>query len=386
VLQNYLGGKYTLEVTADRLDQLLDAAVNRLITDNPQWNFDKNWDILPDKLHSETGNAQENPPFVRFIPYTLLGSFLVGLVSVIAINRRQIWRAFCKKKGIYPFIIPTFLLLVTFSYYPIFSAFYHSLFDWMGDGQSIWVGLANFKELFSDPVMGESSVNAVKLILFGIAVSVIVPLAAAELIFHIKSKRIQYIYRVLFVVPMVVPIIVILLIWGIIYDYEIGVINQLMRAVGLGNCVQAWLADPKLVLYSLMFLGFPWVGGFSLLIYSAGLQGISHDVLDSCKIDGASGLRRIFHIDIPLIMGQIKLLVVLGFIGGVQGFQTQLLLTGGGPGYASMVPGMYLYENAITYDRMGYACAIGVVLFIIVLTLTYANMKYLKSSTEYEAK
>jgi raffinose/stachyose/melibiose transport system permease protein len=132
----------------------------------------------------------------------------------------------------------------------------------------------------------------------------------------------------------------------------------------------------------LMFMGFPWVGGFGLLIYYAGLQNISSDVFDSARIDGATGWTRFRFVDLPLLLGQIKLLVVLGFIGGLQGFQTQLLLTNGGPGYSTMVPGMHLYQNAITFDRMGYACAIGVALFVVILAITYINMKYIRSSAE----
>jgi len=142
------------------------------------------------------------------------------------------------------------------------------------------------------------------------------------------------------------------------------------------------LGNPRIALYSLMAVGFPWIGGFSLLIYFAGLQAIPVDVLDSCKLDGATGWSRIKNVDIPLVMAQTKLLMILGFIGGLQGFQTQLILTNGGPGYSTTVPGLHLYQNAMAYDRMGYACAIGVVLFIVILGLTYLNTKYLKSSAE----
>src|SRR5262249_48113090 len=134
-----------------------------------------------------------------------------------------------------------------------------------------------------------------------------------------------------------------------------------------------------------IFIGFPWVGGFALLIYYAGLQNIATDVFDSARIDGATGLTRFRAIDLPLLMGQVKLLVVLAIIGGLQGFQTQLLLTHGGPRYATMVPGMHLYQNAMQFDRMGYACAIGVALFLVILSITYLNMRYLRSSTEYAA-
>jgi len=240
--------------------------------------------------------------------------------------------------------------------------------------------------LFTDPILGLSAINALKLLAFGIIVSITVPLGVAEMIFHLRSARAQYAYRVIFLIPMVVPGIVGLLIWGLFYDYNIGAINQFLRLVGLANLAQVWLGDPKVALYSLMLMGFPWVSGFALLIYYAGLQGIPIDVLDACKIDGASVMRRIWSVDLPLVMSQIKLLIILGFIGGLQGFQTQLILTKGGPGYATTVPGLHLYQNAMAFDRMGYSCAIGVILFVVILGLTYANMKYVKSSTEYEGK
>jgi ABC-type sugar transport system permease subunit len=184
---------------------------------------------------------------------------------------------------------------------------------------------------------------------------------------------------------MVVPGVVLTLIWGFFYDTNLGLLNQLLEALGLGRWRQAWLGDAGLSLYALMFMGFPWVGGFPLLIYYAGLQSIPTDVFDSARIDGAAGLSRFRHIDLPLLMGQVKLLLVLGFIGGLQGFQTQLLLTNGGPAYTTMVPGLHMYQNAITFDRMGYACAMGVVLFLVILGITYLNLKYLRSSQEFEA-
>jgi len=386
VYQSYLGGEYTLKQAIDHLDRFLKPAVDQLIGENPQWNFDKNWEILPDKSASEIKKINSSPAFVKFIPFTLIGIVLLVWLWYVIAHRKRLWHQIVAKKFIYPFVIPTIVLLLAFNYYPVFSAFYHSLFNWEGGGNAIWVGFANFRELAGDAIFRESAVNAFKLLVFGIIVSITVPLAAAELLFHLKSERAQYIYRVLFVIPMVVPGIVVMLIWGFFYDYDLGAINQALRAMHLGQYAQVWLGNPKVALYSLMFMGFPWVGGFSLLIYYAGLQSIPKDVLDSCLIDGASGLRRIWAVDIPLVMAQMKLLIVLGFIGGIQGFQTQLLLTRGGPGYSTMVPGLHLYNNAVSYDRMGYACAMGVVLFLVILALTYINMKYVKSSTEHEAK
>src|SRR5262249_15207680 len=140
-----------------------------------------------------------------------------------------------------------------------------------------------------------------------------------------RSLRAQYVYRVLFVVPMVVPGIVMLLIWGFFFDYNLGPLNNALAAVGLSSWKQAWLGDPRISLFSLICIGFPLLGGFALLVYYPGLQNIPRDWLDSACIDGANGLTRFRFVALPLLLGQTRLLLVLAFIDGVQGFQTQLL-------------------------------------------------------------
>jgi ABC-type sugar transport system permease subunit/ABC-type glycerol-3-phosphate transport system substrate-binding protein len=377
VHQEFLGGRLTEEQTIARLGKYLERGVEQTLRDNADaWRFDSNWEILPEPT-AKTKTADKPAP-----PWAVLAGAGVAVLGglAVALSRKEVRKAYRS----YLFIAPTFFLLLVFSYYPIFSALGHSFTEWKGSGASTWIGLANFRELFADDVMGEASLNTLKMLIGGMIISLTAPLIAAEMIFALKSERAQYLYRVFFVIPMVVPGVVTLLIWGFIYDDNLGLLNQALTAVGLGGLRQSWLGEPNTALYSLILMGFPWVGGFALLIYYAGLQNIPGEVFESARLDGASGFTRFQAIDLPLLMGQIKLLVVLGFIGGLQGFQTQLLLTNGGPGYATTVPGMHLYQNAMSFDRMGYACAIGVVLFLVILSVTYLNLKYMKSSSEYQ--
>jgi ABC-type sugar transport system permease subunit len=377
VHQEFLGGRLTEDETVARLSGYLDRGIDQALRDNADaWNFDSNWEIQPTPKAAKKEADKPARPWA-----VLAGAGVVILGGLgLALSRKDVRKAYRS----YLFLAPTFILLILFSYYPIFSALSHSFTEWKGSGASTWIGLANFRELFADDVMGESSLNTLKLMIGGMIISLTAPLLAAEMIFALKSERAQYLYRVFFVIPMVVPGVVTLLIWGFIYDDNLGLLNQALMALGLGGWQQSWLGDPQTVLYSLLLMGFPWVGGFALLIYYAGLQNIPGEVFESARLDGASGFTRFKAIDLPLLMGQVKLLVVLGFIGGVQGFQGQLLLTNGGPGYSTMVPGMHLYQNAISFDRMGYACAIGVVLFLVILAITYINLKYVKSSSEYQ--
>ena len=295
---------------------------------------------------------------------------------------RTIWQEITKKMQCYLLLLPTFLFLLTFNYYPAISAIYHSLFDWDGANFIRYVGLGNFINMFQDPTIPLSFLNTLKLT---IIINLTFPLLAAALIFHLKDMRYAYFYRVLFVIPMVVPGMVVFMIWRFIYNPTSGLLNQLLTSLGLSQLTRPWLGDFDLALYAVIFVGFPWVAGTSTLIYLAGLQAIPIEILDAVSIDGASTWTRFWKIELPLIAAQIKLIVILTLIGAIQGFVNIMVMTNGGPGETTMVPGLYLYRNAMYYNKMGYACAIGTFIFLIILILTYINFKYLRSSIEYQA-
>ncbi|MGI6379467.1 MAG: carbohydrate ABC transporter permease [Anaerolineae bacterium] len=286
-------------------------------------------------------------------------------------------RSFC-----YLFLLPTFVLLAMFNYWPALSALYHSFFQWNGANFKEWYGIQNFIQIFQDSVMRTAFKNMFIISGFGLVISITFPLAAAALIFHLQDLKFAYFYRVMYVVPMVVPGMVTLMIWRFIYNPQVGLLNALLEAIGLPTRI--WLGDFQYALYALIFIGFPWVAGTSMLIYLAGLQGIEPSLLDAAAIDGASGLKRFWYLELPLVASQIKLIVILTLIGAIQGFQGPLVMTGGGPGTTTMVPGLWLYKNAMNYNKMGYACAIGTFLFIVTMGLTFINLRFVQSSAEFE--
>lgn len=134
-----------------------------------------------------------------------------------------------------------------------------------------------------------------------------------------------------------------------------------------------------------MFVGFPFVYGVNLLIYYAGLMNIPQSLHDAARVDGAGSVKTFLRVDIPMVTGQFKLLLILGIINGLQMFQNILVLTRGGPGFETMVPGMYMFRFAFAFNRMGYACAIGLVLFVLIFAITLLNAKLIRSSAEHEA-
>ena len=136
---------------------------------------------------------------------------------------------------------------------------------------------------------------------------------------------------------------------------------------------------------SLMFMGFPWIDGVGMLIYLAGLLAIPMEVTEAAIMDGASSLRRFFSIELPLIIPQLRLILILNVIGALQGFGPQLLVTRGGPSNATTVPAWEMYQAATMSGRYGVASAIGVVLFVLIFSLTLLNNAAVRSSVEYQA-
>ena len=288
----------------------------------------------------------------------------------------RIWQA----RIAYLLLAPLLIGLIVTAYYPPISGLYHSLFDWNANGREVFIGLDNFKELFQDPVFLNSIPTLFKLMIPRLLISVIVPLIAAELIFGVRSKRWQYNYRVMVLLPMVAPGLVYTLLWQKIYDPQSGLLSTILRGLGLigQDQIVNWLGDPKLVIPALIFMGFPWIGGTAVLIYLSGLMNISGEVIEASILDGCTPMQRIRHIDLPLLIGQIKYFLVFGLIGGIQDYNSQLVLTQGGPGYTTYVPGYYMYIKAFGASRMGYASAVGVVMFVVIFGLTILIMRYKK--------
>lgn len=300
-------------------------------------------------------------------------------------RRFSLLQRILRSKWCYILILPTFALVGLFNYFPAGSALYHSFFNWNGANITKFIGVNNFVALAKDATFWLALGNMLKITVAGVVINLTFPLLAAALIFHLRALKLAYFYRVLFVIPMVVPTIVVLMIWRFIYSPNLGLLNEFLRAISLEDIARPWLGDFKIALAAIIFIGFPWISGFSTLIYLAGFQAIPTELLDAAAIDGAGTWARFTRVEMPLIMSQVKLIVILTVIGAFQGFATILVMTNGGPGQTTMVPGLYLYRNAMYYGKMGYACAIGTVLFIITMALTYINTRYLKSSVEYVA-
>ncbi|HLV36349.1 MAG TPA: PQQ-binding-like beta-propeller repeat protein [Spirillospora sp.] len=319
--------------------------------------------------------------FTLWIQRTAAGAHFWNITS-LPVRRTlvQMWRS----RTSYILIAPTVILLLIFNYYPAVSGLYHSFTDWQPGISTTWVGLGQFERMMNSQYFWIGMKNAVLLAITAF-LKLAVPLLVAELIFHIRSGFLQYAVRTLFIVPLVVPSVVGILLWVNIYDPNIGLLNETLRAIGAEDLTRTWLGDRNTAMAAIIAIGFPWISPFALLIFYGGLISIPSELFDAARVDGASWWKRFRHVDIPLIMSQIKLLLILAFIGSVQEFQLIFLTTGGGPGNVTYTPALELYYNATRFSNFGLASAMGTFLFLIILGGTIINLRYIRSQTEYEA-
>ena len=291
-------------------------------------------------------------------------------------------KALLNARGSYVLLLPSFALVILFYYYPALSGIYHAFTKWQAVGDSRWVGLDNFIFMVSDPFVRHSLFNQVLLTTADMAKALIPPFLVAEMIYALRSERERYWLRTLCVIPMVAPGMVIVLMWYFIYDPNVGLLNQSLAGMGLEDLKKAWLGDPDFAMGAIVGIGFPWIGALAFLILYAGLNNIPGEIIDAARIDGGSTMRRILHVDIPLLIPQFRLVIILTLIASIQDFGRVLVMTGGGPGFATYVPALWMYEQTFLMSHFGYASAIGVTLFLIILTGSTLVLRLMKSDVE----
>ncbi len=444
------------------------------------------------------------------------------------LQRSRLW-AF-----LYLLMVPTVVGTLLFTYYPNMEAVKYAFYRWDGSQIEEFRGLQNFRTAFTADPLFWSTFNLVFILLIANLIKMWPSIFVAIAIHRLKSERAQFMYRVLFVIPMVIPGLVWLLIWKTFFTE--GMLNQILSMTGMmsvlnvldspehglpalaaftaktayawnpdhpllsalasplrlvpmvfggswglalfgialliGNggtktfqrrwllwallagvgywlwgpvrlpilallaiavpeawqrrnhidsttyvrwlgigCVAAasliillteiwtdpvngweakvspfadglppWLGNSKLVIPAIIFWGFPWVGTIGVLIYLAGLQNISQEVYEAAELDGVGSWGKIFRIELPLIMSQVRINLIFMTIGTLTDYALLLILLGanGGPDNRGMVPGLYMYKKAFLDGEFGYACTLGVIMFLIVLGLTFLYQRFVK--------
>jgi ABC-type sugar transport system permease subunit len=275
-------------------------------------------------------------------------------------------------------LLPSLLLIGVFSYYPAIRSLIGGFYQWNGFSPPTYAGISQFRQYLQSPTFGTEVKNIAILVGGSILITLVAQFTAAEVVMHMP-RRAAAIAKYVLVLPIVVPPLVLIEVWAYLLQPGSGLVDRILGALGLPQ--PTWYADPHLALVGILLVGFPWISNLGFLIFLGGLQNLPQDVLDAGRLDGLGAIRRVFAIDIPLLMPQFRIVVILSGIFAVQNFVPILLLTNGGPGTATMVPGLDMYQSAFQNDQYGYGMAIGTLLFVAMLIFTLVVMRALRPRT-----
>lgn len=281
------------------------------------------------------------------------------------------------------YILPALLIVVLMVFLPIVLNLYNSLFRWNSfDAGRTFVGLEYYLRLFKDPIFYTALKNnflyAIISLIFQVGLGIII----AAILEDKLIRRFQPFFRTVFFIPSVISIAVVGLMWQLLYNPEIGLVNGALNAIGLSEWTHSWLGDSKTAIYAVVAVSQWQYTGYMAMLFLIAMQKIPYEYYEAAMIDGASKIKTFFHITLPQIKEMILVGSVITVIGAFKVFDEVYVMTFGGPGRSTEVLGTMLYRAAFRNDEMGYASTIGTVIFVVTLALSLIQMKIGKTGKE----
>jgi multiple sugar transport system permease protein len=283
----------------------------------------------------------------------------------------------------YVFALPWVIGLLVFWVGPILASFYFSFTSYEVVGAPKWLGLANYERaFFKDSLFWPSMGRTFTFALFYVPVAIIGALLLASLL-NQKLKGTNF-YRTIFFMPHLVPAVALAVVWTFLLAPKLGPINMILRDIGIENPPN-WLTSRDSALWSVIMINV-WaaMGGNTMLIFLAGLQGVPQELYEAAEIDGAGPLRKFWNVTLPLLTPTIFFNMVLAIIAALKVFTTAWVATKGGPSYATWFFALHIYTEAFQYFRLGYGSALAWVLTVIVMFLTWIQVQYSRRWVHYE--
>lgn len=279
----------------------------------------------------------------------------------------------------YIFILPFILGFLLWFLIPALTSVWLTFQDWNMISPAEFVGLDNFGKLLSDKLFWQ----ALKVTAMYTAISVPLTMVLSFLLALLMNTKVRGItvFRTVYYLPSIVPAVANAVLWAWMLNSEFGLLNVLLRAIGLPKI--RWLQEPEWALPAMILMSLWGLGG-AMVTYLAGLQGIPEVFYEAAEIDGAGAWRKLWHVTIPLMSPVIFFSLVMGIIGTFQAFTAGYLITNGGPQNATLFYVLYLYRNAFQYLEMGYAATLAWVLFFIIIGLTAFIFRGIGSRVYYE--
>jgi len=282
-----------------------------------------------------------------------------------------------KKKGgfgAYAFLLPALIVYLSVIIVPIFYSLFISLHDWNGIGEMKFTGLKNYITLIKDdPVFHTAVKNNLIWIFLTLIVTTSLSLAFAVMLN--KKFRGRTLFRGLFYFPCVIAPIAVSIIWQWMYDPNIGFFNQFFKLIGL-DYKQQWISDPKASLFAIFIAALWQMIGQPMILFLAGLQGVSSEVLEAATVDGANGVQRFFRVTVPLLKESFVIVIATLVVDAVHVYDIVKGLTDGGPNNATQMMSTYMYTQTFRYNNVGYGTAVACIMVIIMLVVIVPYVSY----------
>ncbi|WP_211122126.1 carbohydrate ABC transporter permease [Streptomyces yatensis] len=268
----------------------------------------------------------------------------------------------------YVYILPALIVYAAFLLYPFGQSVWLSFVHWDGLTVATPAGFDNYRALFSDASLRAPFLHALLLLVFYAALPVAIGLLLAALMSRVRIRGMTFFRTVLFL-PQVLALIVVGVAWRSILAPD-GLLNDALRAVGLGGLARPWLGDYTWALPAVGVVG-TWVGtGLCMVLFLAGAQRIPRELYEAARMDGAGPLREFLTVTLPGLRPQIAVALTLTVVAGLRNFDLIYITTSGGPGNATSVPAYEVYHRAFETNQVGSAAAVGVALTVLIFVLT----------------
>ncbi|MBA4291892.1 spermidine/putrescine ABC transporter permease [bacterium] len=279
------------------------------------------------------------------------------------------------------FAAPWLIGFSVFLLFPLLKAFYNSFTEYTILTPPVWIGFENYADIIRDELFWKSLGNTFYYAFIAVPVSTVIAISLAMLL-NTKVKG-QAFYRTFFFLPALVPAVPLAILWLWLFNGEAGIINAIIEPIF--GVRPNWLGDVNLAKNILIVMS-AWGVGHAMVIYLAGLQQVPIALYEAADLDGASPLRKTFQITIPMLSPVIMFNVVMAIIGSFQVFtQPYIMFPGGAPERSTYFYSVYIYDAAFRDNRMGYASAMGWIMFLIILVLTLTAIKFMDKKVHYES-
>lgn len=279
-------------------------------------------------------------------------------------------RVLSNKKAVFIFLCPALILFLTIIIVPIFMSMTYSLTEWDGIGKKVFTGFDNYKELFLTNSDGfwravkNSLIFAVGSVFVQLPISLILALILAR---GVKGERF---YVSVYFIPVLISTVVIGQLWMKIYNPQYGLLNTVLRSMGLDKLAGNWLGDTKKVIFAVIVPVLWQYIGYHMLLMYASVRSISEEIFEAARIDGANGIQTALHITIPLMKPILKVCVTFAVVGSLKNFDLVYVMTGGGPAGASQLPSTLMVETIFSRNMYGYGSSMAI--FIILECFLFA--------------